>query len=51
MRYFGPKVVPVYKNDDKPEPDDYRSISLLSIFNRIFEKLKGLCHGSPVHFV
>ena len=40
MRYFGPKVVPVYKNEDKPEPDNYRSISLLSIFNRIFEKLK-----------
>ena len=34
------KVVPVYKNDDKPEPGNYRSISLLSIFNRIFEKLK-----------
>ena len=34
------KVVPVYKNDDKPEPGNYRSISLLSIFNRIFEKFK-----------
>ena len=34
------KVVPVYQNDDKPEPGNCRSISLLSIFNRIFEKLK-----------
>ena len=34
------KVVPVYKNDDKPEPGNYRLISLRSIFNRIFEKLK-----------
>ena len=34
------KVVPVYKNDDKNEPGNYRAISLLSIFNRIFEKLK-----------
>ena len=30
----------MYKNDDKPEPGNYRSISLRSIFNRIFEKLK-----------
>ena len=37
------EVVHVYKNDDKPEPGNCRSISLLSIFNRIFEKLK--CHG------
>ena len=34
------EVVHVYKNDDKPEPGNCRSISLLSIFNRIFEKLK-----------
>ena len=34
------EVVHVYKNDDKPEPGNCRSISLLSISNRIFEKLK-----------
>ena len=33
------KVVPVYKNDVETEPGNYRPISLLSIFNRIFEKL------------
>ena len=33
------KVVPVYKNDDATDPNNHRPISLLSIFNRIFEKL------------
>ena len=33
------KVVPVFNNDDDTEPGNYRPISLLSIFNRIFEKL------------
>ena len=32
-------VVPVYKSDDATDPNNYRPISLLSIFNRIFEKL------------
>ena len=33
------KVIPVYKSDDEAEPGNYRPISLLSVFNRIFEKL------------
>ena len=32
------KVVPVYKGEDKTDPSNYCPISLLSIFNRIFEK-------------
>ena len=33
------KVVPVFKDDDDILPENYRPISLLSIYNRIFEKL------------
>ena len=33
------KVVPVYKNEDELDNYNYRPISLLSIFNCIFEKL------------
>ena len=33
------KVIPVYKCDDDNDPGNYRPISLLSIFNRIFQKL------------
>ena len=33
------KVTPVFKDDDDTNPNNYRPISLLSIFNRIFEKL------------
>ena len=32
------KVIPVYKSDDETDPGNYRLISLLSHFNRIFEK-------------
>ena len=33
------KVIPMYKNDDPSDPFNYRPISLLSVFNRIFEKI------------
>lgn len=33
------KVVPVFKSEDELDPNNYRSISLLSIFKRVFEKL------------
>ena len=33
------KVTPVFKDDDDTDPNNYRAISLLSIFNQIFEKL------------
>ena len=33
------KVILVYKSYDETEPENYRPVSLLSIFNRIFEKL------------
>ena len=33
------KVIPVFKSEDPTDPSNYRPISLLSVFNRIFEKL------------
>ena len=33
------KIVPIFKADDETEPNNYRPISLLSNFNRMFEKL------------
>ena len=32
-------VTPIYKADDETDPNNYRPISLLSVLNRIFEKL------------
>ena len=32
-------IIPVYESDDEHDPNNYRPISLLSNFNRIFEKL------------
>jgi len=33
------KIIPVFKTDDETDPNNYRPISLLSIFNKIFEKI------------
>lgn len=33
------KIVPIFKSGDQSDPDNYRPISLLSVFNRIFEKI------------
>ena len=33
------KIIPIFKADDDIDPSNYRPISLLSNFNRIFEKL------------
>ena len=33
------KIIPIFKADDETEPNNYWPISLLSNFNRIFEKL------------
>lgn len=32
------KICPIFKSDDDTEPSNYRPISLLSVFNKIFEK-------------
>ena len=31
------KIVPIFKSGDQSDPDNYRPISLLSVFNRVFE--------------
>ena len=33
------KIIPIYKKDEKNKPGNYRPISLLSIFNKLLEKL------------
>ena len=33
------KIIPIFKDEDESLPENYQPISLLSIYNRIFEKL------------
>ena len=33
------KIIPIFKQDDDTDANNYRPISLLSNFNRIFEKI------------
>ena len=33
------KIIPIFKDDDPTAPNNYRPISLLSNFNKIFEKI------------
>ena len=33
------KIIPIYKDGNEDEPSNFRPISLLSIFNRLFEKV------------
>ena len=32
-------IIPIYKDGNEDDPSNYRPISLLSIFNRLFEKV------------
>ena len=42
------KVIPVLKNENETDPNNYRPMSLLSIFDRIFEKVM---YERMTHFI
>ena len=43
------KVIPVYKNDDESDPGNYRPMSLLSIFTRMYHRLiRAFSHGQKL---
>ena len=42
------KVIPLFKTEDEINANNYRPISLLSIFDRIFEKVM---YESMMHFI
>ena len=49
------KVIPVYKTGDETDSCNYRPISLLSVFNRLFEKLmykrlRSYCEKNSIFF-
>ena len=49
------KVIPVYKTGDETDPCNYRPISLLSVFNQLFEKLmykrlRSYCEKNGIFF-
>ena len=49
------KVIPVYKTGDETHPRNYRPTSLLSVFNRLFEKLmykrlRSYCEKNGIFF-
>ena len=49
------KVIPVYKMGDETDPCNYRPISLLSVFNQLFEKLmykrlRSYCEKNGIFF-
>jgi len=40
MKLKHAKVIPVYKGEGKTDPSNYRPLSQLSVFNKIFKKKK-----------
>ena len=41
------KVIPIHKGDDAANPNNYRPISLLSVFNKLLEKLMLMQQAKP----